>query len=160
MSDHTPDWWDDLYGPDTQPPSDDEATERRRWWTVHDNTAPEPEPQPGVHVTIRPTAPPPQPSPRRARIRWWILRRGTAAAVGWTLGLGPAVQSQLIEAGPGAIGFALLLWAVAWWLATWLLRLVPSAAIQEVRDGADWAAHIPSATILLALALHTPGALQ
>ncbi|MFE5591462.1 hypothetical protein [Streptomyces sp. NPDC056549] len=156
-----PDWWDDLYGPDEERPAPDDTTvERRSWLTVRD--IPEPEPQPGIHVTITPTAPPTKTSgPRKARIRWWVLRRGTAAAVGYYVtGLGPLVQSLLDTAGLGAIGFAAFLWLGAWRLATWALRLVPRDAIQEVHDGADWAAHIPSATILLALALHTPGVPQ
>ncbi|WP_426404233.1 hypothetical protein ACN9M0_24850 [Streptomyces sp. R-07] len=151
-----PDWWDNLYGPDDQPHAVPAETPRR-WYTRNTNPAPEP---PGLQVTIRPTTPATPVSPRKARIRWWVLRRSTAAGIGWGLGLGPAVSSQLDEAGPGAIGFALLLWLIAWRAATWLLRLVPRDAIQEVHDGADWAAHIPSATILLALALHTPGAIQ
>lgn len=133
-----------------------------RWWSVQDpdDDASEPAAVPGVHVTITPTAPAPSVSPRRARIRWWILRRGTAATAGWAIGLGPYVQAQLTDAGPGAIGFALLLWVVAWFAATKVLLLVPRAAVREVHDAVDWAAHIPSATILAALALHTPGAIQ
>ncbi|MFD9047660.1 hypothetical protein [Streptomyces zaomyceticus] len=146
-----------------QPPAPAEP----RWWSVRKeaaptpSAAPEPEQQPGVHVTIRPTAPPPPVSPRRARIRWWVLRRGTAGAAGYYLtGLGPLLESLLTGAGPGAVGFGLFLWLGAWRLGALALRFVPKGAVQEVHDGADWAAHIPSATILLALALHTPGAIQ
>ncbi|MFG2900961.1 hypothetical protein ACGFZH_28230 [Streptomyces zaomyceticus] len=158
----TPDWWTDLYGPDEQPPPAEEvAGERHPWWAVRRAPAPEPEQQPGVHVTIRPTAPPPPVSPRRARIRWWVLRRGTAGAAGYYLtGLGPLLESLLTDADPGAVGFGLFLWVGAWRLGALALRFVPNDAVQEVHDGADWAAHIPSATILLALALHTPGAVQ
>ncbi|MFE0651359.1 hypothetical protein ACFVZH_22500 [Streptomyces sp. NPDC059534] len=158
------DWWDDLYGPDEQHPADDQpAGEQRRWLTVRRTPAPEPEVEqhPGVHVTIRPTTPAQQPSPRKARIRWWVLRRGTAGLAGYYLtGLGPLTQSLLTDAGPGAIGCGLFLWAGAWRIGTLALRLVPRDASPEVHDGADWAAHIPSATILIALAFHTPGAIQ
>lgn len=162
---HEPDWVDQIIaerapdtGPDQSGPAD--PGESTPWWKADKATAPAApiQEQPGVHVTIVP--PPAAPvDPRRARIRWWVLRRGTAACAGWLLGLGPLVQQRLTESGPGATGFALLLWLVAWYAAAKLLRLVPGEAIQEVRDAADWAAHIPSATVLLALALHTPGAM-
>jgi hypothetical protein len=166
---HEPDWLDRIIadtapdsGPDQSGPAD--PGESTPWWKTSKDTtpaAPAPVPvqeQPGVHVTIVPPPAPPV-DPRRARIRWWVLRRGTAAGVGWLLGLGPVVQQRLLESGPGAVGFALLLWLVAWYAAAKVLRLVPAEAIQEVRDAADWAAHIPSATVLFALALHTPGAM-
>ncbi|MET9954229.1 hypothetical protein ABZ135_22135 [Streptomyces sp. NPDC006339] len=140
------------------------ASSEPRWWSIRKDSAPatpaEPEPaQPGVQVTIQPTAPPAPTSDRKARIRWWVLRRGTAGALGYYLtGLGPVTQHQLTDAGPGAVGFALLLWLVTWYGATKALLLVPRAAVEEVHLAADWAAHIPSATVLVALALHAPGA--
>lgn len=158
-----PDWWDDLYGPDEQPPADDQpAGEQRRWLTFHRTPEPQPEDeQPGVHLTIRPTTPAQQPSPRKARIRWWVLRRGTAGLVGYyCTSLGPLAQSLLTDAGSGAVGFGLFIWAGAWRVGALVLRLVPRDASPEIHDGADWAAHIPSATILIALAFHTPGAIQ
>lgn len=157
-----PDWLDRLYADDQPEPAGEPAP----WWTVRKTPEPVPappvgeQPAPGVHVTITHTAPAPPVDPRKARLRWWVLRRGTAAGIGWLTGLGPFVQQQLEEAGQGAVGFALLLWLVAWFVAAKLLRFVPREAIPEVHDAAGWAAHIPSATVLLALALHTPGALK
>jgi len=164
-----PDWFDRIIAdgasdssPDQSGPAD--PGESTPWWKAgrgHAPVAPAPAPvqeQPGVHVTIVPPPAPPT-DLRRARIRWWCLRRLTAAGVGWLMGLGPVVQQRLVESGPGALGFALLLWLVAWYAAAKALRLVPAEVIPEVRDAADWAAHIPSATVLLALALHTPGAM-
>ena len=153
-----PDWLDRLYADDETKP----AGESGRWWTVRKDPTPEPapvgeQPTPGVHVTITPTAPNPQANTRRTRLQWWTIRRGTAAAIGWWLGLGPHIALILDDAGPAAIGVAVMFWLVAWRLATWVLRLVPREATEEVHTAADWVAHIPSATVLLALALNTPG---
>lgn len=158
-----PDWLDRLYA-DEEPET---AGGPGPWWAVRKDPTPEPAPTagdqqtPGVHVTITPTAPAHPASDSKARIRWWVLRRSTAAGVGWWIGIGPQAADALATTSPGgAVGFAIVLWIPAWWLATRLLRLVPAAAIDEVHTAADWAAHIPSSTILLALALHTPGALS
>jgi hypothetical protein len=161
-----PDWLDQIIadrapdsGPDPSGPAN--PGDSIPWWKAGTPAAPAHAPvpeQPGVHVTIVPTPAAPV-DPRRARIRWWVLRRLTAAGVGWLTGLGPLAQQRLVESGPGAVGFALLLWLVAWYTAVRVLRLVPAEAIREVHTAADWAAHIPSATVLLALALHTPGAM-
>lgn len=158
-----PDWLDRLYADEQKP---EPAGEPAPWWTVRKDPAPVPAPvageqqAPGVHVTITPTAPADPVGARKARIRWWVIRRGTAAGVGWIFGLEAVVRQRLEESGQGAVGFALLLWLVAWFVAAKLLRFVPREAIPEVHDAADWAAHIPSATVLLALALNTPGALS
>ncbi|WP_432124042.1 hypothetical protein [Streptomyces sp. C10-9-1] len=147
-------------------PASPQAGERSPWWRLPaafsppQTTAPAPDQvpaEPGVHVTIVAPATPPRPT-RRDRIRWWTLRRGTAAGVGYLIGLGPAIGHRLDEAGPGAIGFAVLLWLVAWYAATKAALFVPRQASPEAHTAADWALHIPSATVLLALALHTPGA--
>lgn len=167
---HTPDWWDRLYDADNDraAPTEDAGERHASWWSVRKHhgepaTASPPVVQPvepGIQVIINQAPAVPGVSPRRARIRRWVLHRGTAAAAGWGLGLGPAVAGALTNAGPGALGVALLLYLVAWLAATRLLRLVPSAATHEVHIAADWAAHIPDATVLLALALNTPGALS
>ncbi len=151
-----PDWLDEILT-DEQPMAEPAPP----WWSIRKDPAPAPPVAapahaPGVHVTITPTATPAD--HRRARIRWWVLRRGTAAGVGWLLGLGHWVQDGLSDSD-SAVVLALLLWLIAWYAAVRILRLVPDAAVQEVRDAVDWAAHLPDATILLALALHTPGAL-
>lgn len=159
---------DGFYDQDADQEQPEPAGEgRTAWWSVRKDTEPATAPapvlqqiEPGVQVIINQAPVSPGVSPRRARMRRWILHRGTAAAAGWGLGLGPAVADVLADAGPGALGVALLLYLVAWLAATRILRLVPSAAVDEVHTAADWAAHIPDATVLLALALNTPGALQ
>ncbi|MGW6459103.1 hypothetical protein ACWF94_24805 [Streptomyces sp. NPDC055078] len=160
-----PDWFDRLYADETT--TDEPTKPARRPWYSLSRPAPAAAPEAGapapgrseLHVTIAP-APEPAISPRRARLRRWVLHRGTAAAVGWWLGIGPAAADAIADAGQGAVGVAFLLWAVAWYAATRLLLFVPRAATPEVHTAADWAAHIPSSTILLALALHTPGAIS
>jgi hypothetical protein len=158
-----PDWLDRLYAdeaPDDQPDTD--PGERPRWYSVrktpHTTAEPPPAAVPGVHVTITPTAAAAI-SPRRARARWWVLRRGTAAGAGWALGLGPATAGALDEAAHGGVVLGLMLYGAAWYGGLRLQRLVPAQAVDEVHTAADWAAQLPSATVLLALALHTPGAL-
>lgn len=139
-----------------------EPGERAPWWHLPPRpplTAPAPPaPQPGIHITVVQHTEPTGPT-LRARVQWWTIRRGTAALVGYfLLGLGPVIGRRLEEAGPGALGFAVLLWLVAWFVAAKASLLVPRQATREVHIAADWALHIPSATVLLALALHTPGA--
>jgi hypothetical protein len=158
-----PDWFDRLYADEQPAAVEPDAGEQHRWYSVTKEDEPPDAPSwtalPGVHVTITPT-PGAAISPRRARIRWWTLRRGTAATVGWWIGLGPATSSALTESGSGAIGLGVALYVVAWYGGTLLLRCIPAEAVDEVRTAVDWAARLPSATVLLALALHTPGALS
>ncbi|MFE0036815.1 hypothetical protein [Streptomyces sp. NPDC059015] len=165
-----PDWLDRLYA-DEQPHEEQlvdepEPPQQIPWYSLrkHDQAyrpAGEPLEQPaapGIQVTITPT-PAPTVSPRRARMRRWVLVRGTAACTGYVFGIGPAVADALADAGPGAIGVAAMFYVVAWWLASRITRLVPAEASPEVHAAADWAAHIPDSTVLLALALNTPNAL-
>lgn len=166
---HERDWLDRLYEDQEQPEHD--AGEQRTRWHSLGRTTPAPASSPGApaievaadetgyRLVINQPAAAGGISPHRARMRRWILHRGTAAAAGWGFGLGHLVTGALTDAGPGALGVAALLYLVAWLVATRLLRLVPSAATEEVHTAADWAAHIPDATVLLALALHTPTAL-
>ncbi|MER5882700.1 hypothetical protein ABT160_02610 [Streptomyces sp. NPDC001941] len=153
------DWWDRLY--DEERPAPAKTTP---WWNTRAARPAEAEPappQPAFQFTVTPTAPAAdRASARRARYRWWFLRRGSAAGVGYLLGLGPVIQGRIHESGNGAVGFAFLLWIVAWLLATKALNLVPARATEEAHLAADWLAHIPSATVLAALALNTPGVLQ
>ncbi|MER7814519.1 hypothetical protein [Streptomyces sp. NPDC096153] len=174
-----PDWFDRLYADDQRAASVEEEQvdepkpqqpQQIPWYSFrkHDHadqgdqhTAGEPLEQPavpGIQITITPT-PAPAVSPRRARMRRWVLVRGTAAGAGYAVGIGPAVADALADAGPGAIGVAGMFYVVAWWLASRLTRLVPAEATPEVHTAADWAAHIPDSTVLVALALNTPNAL-
>lgn len=153
------DWWNRLYADDDGPEHDEQPAGEGHWYSVRKDpeAVPVASSEPGVHVIINPP-PAAHASPRRSRLRRWILHRVTAAAAGYVLGLGPAIGRLLTDAGPGAVGAALLFYWAAWIAATRLLRLVPSEAVDEVHIAADWAAHLPSATVLLALALHTPNA--
>ncbi|TXS35136.1 hypothetical protein [Streptomyces sp. t39] len=154
-------------GPDTARPATETGPgERSAWWRIGPRPAllapAPPAPEPGIHITVVQHADPAGPTARE-RARWWAIRRGTAGAVGyWLFGLGPLVARRLEEAGPGAIGFAVLLWAVCWFAAAKATSLIPDKIARritpEIRMAADWALHIPASTVLLALALHTPGA--
>ncbi|GFH38893.1 hypothetical protein [Streptomyces pacificus] len=161
-----PDWLDRLYA-DEQLVDEPEQPQQIPWYSLrkHDQDSQQPAGEvlevlaaPGVQITITP-APGPTVSPWRARMRRWVLVRGTAACVGYVVGIGPAVADALADAGPGAIGVAGMFYAVAWWLASRLTRLVPAEASPEVHAAADWVAHIPDSAVLLALALNTPNAL-
>ncbi|MFD0429445.1 hypothetical protein ACFQ60_22480 [Streptomyces zhihengii] len=52
---------------------------------------------------------------------------------------------------------------MSWFAAAKAHSLIPAGIARqitpEIRVAADWALHIPASTVLIALALHTPGAI-
>lgn len=151
------------------------------WWHVipgpwGNRTAPEPAPAPapapapqetiaatpGIHVTVN------QPVPeaatpiedayareRRRRRQLWGAYHGSAAAVGWYVGLADQMADLLAQAGHGAPAAGLAMAAVTYIVASYLpgLPYMPPA----LRPITVWAARIPVSTAVLALALYAPG---
>lgn len=170
-----PDWWDHLY-PDQDPaePDEDEPDDEddRPWWSLHRRPGPaEPpqQPQPqvvqdatGVHITINqgPTTAPAAPSTadhQRARRIRWLTYHGTAATVGWALGLESAMAAFMDSTGHRAPAVGIGLCLIAAIPAVWFpgLPYIPP----PLRPATVWLSRIPVATAVLALALHTPGTL-
>ncbi|MFG2826085.1 hypothetical protein ACGFWI_01160 [Streptomyces sp. NPDC048434] len=131
-----------------------------RWYSLGKQQAPAApdvhHPAPGVQVNINP---PPVPSPedvraghRRSRRQLWIAYHGSAAAVGWYVGLGPQMAHLLNSSGNAApaVGIGLII-CTGWPLA----YLKPSHLPESLRPVATWASRIPPATAVLVLALHS-----
>ncbi|MFD7861844.1 hypothetical protein [Streptomyces sp. NPDC059783] len=168
----------------TQPADDEdyddeeEAPEQpRAWyhvlpgpWGTRTTPAPAPAPTaqqvietaPGIHVTVHqpvPEVPPPtedaQTRARRRRRQLWGAYHGSAAAVGWYIGLADQMSDLLDQAGHSAPAAGLAMAAVTYIVASYLpgLPYMPPA----LRPITVWAARIPVSTAVLALALYAPG---
>ncbi|MGA5635052.1 hypothetical protein [Streptomyces lydicamycinicus] len=161
------DWLDRLiFNPDAPEPADsDQEPEEEtgpRWYSLGKRQPPPgpaaPDihhPAPGVQVNINP---PPGPSPedvragqRRTRRQLWVAYHGSAAAVGWYVGLGPQMAHLLDSSGNAApaVGIGLIV-CTGWPLA----YLKPSDLPASLRPVITWASRIPPATAALVLALH------
>ncbi|MFJ2174354.1 hypothetical protein ACIOHE_15750 [Streptomyces sp. NPDC087851] len=143
------------------------------WWSIpFAKTAPDSAPAapgpveyaPGVHITVnQPTEPTPTPAAeeraqqRRSFIRRWLAFHGSAAGVGWYLGLGPQMANLLTDSGHSApaVGVALILVTTIFGSYLPGLTFIPP----PLRPVAVWVCRIPAATAALALALHAPGTL-
>ncbi|MFI6700297.1 hypothetical protein ACIBJC_15190 [Streptomyces sp. NPDC050509] len=135
--------------------------------TAPDSAPPAPGPveyAPGVHITVnQPTEPTPAPAAderaqqRRSVIRRWLAFHGSAAGVGWYLGLGPQMANLLTDSGQSApaVGVALILVTTIFGSYLPGLTFIPP----PLRPVAVWVCRIPAATAALALALHAPGTL-
>ncbi|MEU9199000.1 hypothetical protein [Streptomyces sp. NPDC048332] len=170
--------------PDTadQDDEDDDDQEQpeppRPWWHVRPTPfgtrqhAPEPQPTPqeitaaapGIHVTVNQPTTEPQAAlsaedewarERRHRRRLWLVYHGSAAAVGWWLGLAGQMADLLASAGNGAPAAGIAMAAVTYIVASYLpgLPYMPPA----LHPVTVWAARIPVCTAVLALALYAPG---
>lgn len=158
------DWWDRLYA-DEEP-----APKARRWGRgsapapdrtlrIEHAPAPEPAPEP-FEPTVRQAAADLLPDdPKRRRRALVVAYNGSAAAVGWWAGIGPAIHNALTGADTVRdgvwMGVGLVLIAGFAELPTgWMRNPARHRAIRAV----GWAFRIPMATAALALLLFTPDA--
>lgn len=162
-----PDWLDRIiFNPDEADPTGDgqePEEDSTRWYALGKRQPPTSppapdvhQPAPGVQVNINP---PPGPSPeevraghRRTHRQLWVAYHGSAAAVGWYIGLGPQMANLLNSSGNAApaVGIGLII-CTGWPLA----YLKPSHLPDSLRPVVTWASRIPPATAALVLALHS-----
>lgn len=157
---HAPDWWDALYGPDDQPTpsaephapapptgSSEEQVPTPDWWTPKPDYYPRPH-TPGF-ITETPARSPLSPKTRAA------LYNASAAGTGWALGLYDQFADAIASCGTDySVSGALV-------LGTGGCLLIAHVWDRRTRHwwpGIAWAARIPLATAIVALALWAPAA--
>lgn len=153
--DSAPDWWDDLYADDARDPADeaDEANPQEdaeakegAWWT------PRPDYYPHFHapafITDQPTRPALSPKTRAG------LYNASAAGAGWALGLYDQFAAAIADCGDQSISGALVLG----FGSCLLLAHVWDRRTRHWWPGLAWAARVPLATAIVALALWAPAA--
>lgn len=151
-----PDWWDDLYADDTRAQADaadadtdqedDTAQAAGPWWT------PQPGYYPQFHAPAFITDQPSRPA-LSAKTRAGLYN-GAAAGTGWALGLYDQLAAAIADCGEQSIGGALVLGVGA----CLLIAHVWDRRTRHWWPGLAWAARIPLATAVLALALWAPAA--
>lgn len=146
-----PDWWDSLYADDAQEQDEDAPTEAEHhaagtWLAAQPGYYPRPHFP--AFITEAPSQVPLSPKTRAA------LYNGAAAGAGWSLGLYDLFAAAIEDCGDQSIGGALVLGVGASLLIThfWDCRT------RHWWPGLAWAARIPLATAILALALWAPAA--
>ncbi|WP_141713807.1 hypothetical protein [Streptomyces sp. AVP053U2] len=157
-TDTSPDWWDELYSGDdvtstVKEPAATVAAEPRgegsgtTWWTAQPGYYPRPHPP--AWLTEAPARIPLSPKTRAA------LYNASAAGTGWALGLYDPFAGALASCGTDfSISGALV-------LGTGGCLLIAHLWDRRTRHwwpGLAWAARIPLATAVLALALWAPAA--
>jgi hypothetical protein len=152
-----PDWWDELYADadaagkepavgtaaaDAEPDEGSGST----WWTVQPDYYPRPHPP--AWLTQAPARVPLSPKTRSA------LYNASAAGSGWALGLYDLFANAIADCGQQSISGALVLGAGG----CLLIAHVWDRRTRHWWPGLAWAARIPLATAITALALWAPAA--
>lgn len=155
-----PDWWDELYAADDagtgkEPAADTAAADAEpddegsgsTWWTVQPDYYPRPHPP--AWLTQAPARVPLSPKTRSA------LYNGAAATAGWAFGLYDLFADAIASCGTDySISGALVLGAGG----CLLIAHVWDRRTRHWWPGLAWAARIPLATAITALALWAPAA--
>ncbi|MFI7293987.1 hypothetical protein [Streptomyces sp. NPDC050121] len=141
------DWWDALYADDTT--SDEDARQPDSRWT------PQPDYWPRPHIPVALTATPERAAAAISPKTRAALYNASAAGAGWGLGLYQPCAAALADCGTNYSTSGALVLGIGGCL---LIAHVWDRRTRHWWPGIAWAARIPLATTILALALWAPAA--